>query len=89
MPISDETIREELLTQIGAQKSVAPRDVAQALTSEGEDWRSLLPRIRTQAVHLHGEKLLIFIRKRKIVSPAGLKGVYRLGAPETEPGGAK
>ncbi len=74
-------IRSEILRQTGEKTSVAPRDVAQALVKEGEDWRKLLPGIRAEAISLHSEDQLVFIRKKKIVSPEGLKGVYRLGRP--------
>jgi len=78
MSVKDEQIRAELEKQITAAASVAPREVAQALAEDGEDWRKLLPRIRHQAVLMHGEGALVFIRKKKQVEPAGLKGVYRL-----------
>lgn len=78
MSVADNDISAEILTQIAEKQSVAPRDVAQKLTSEGEDWRKLLPRIRRMATALHGDGLLVFVRKKKIVSPIGLKGVYRL-----------
>jgi len=77
----DTDIRSEIVKQMDEKTSVAPRDVAQALTADGEDWRKLLPHIRQQAVVLHSEERLVFIRKRKIVSPEGLKGVYRLARP--------
>lgn len=87
MSVADNDIRTEILAQIGEKQSVAPRDVAQKLASEGEDWRKLLPRIRRMATALHGDGLLAFIRKKKTVSPTGLKGVYRLARPgEESPG---
>ncbi|MEX0299719.1 MAG: DUF3253 domain-containing protein [Kordiimonas sp.] len=79
-------IRSEILRQTGERVSVAPRDVAQVLTRDGEDWRKLLPKIRAEAISLHGENQLVFIRKKKIVSPEGLKGVYRLGRPAADDG---
>lgn len=81
MAITDDNIRDEILKQMGEKVSTAPRDVAQALTSKDDDWRKLLPRIRHISKLLHTEEKLLFIRKRKIVSPEGLKGVYRLAAP--------
>lgn len=81
MSVADKDIRAEILVQIAGKPSVAPRDVAQGLSGEGDDWRKLLPRIRQIATALHSEGLLAFIRKKKIVSPVGLKGVYRLAKP--------
>lgn len=83
MPIEDSKVEAEILTQITSKTSVAPRDVAQALVQEGEDWRKLLPRIRQQAISLHNEGKLAFIRKKKVVSPVGLKGVFRLARPQS------
>ncbi len=81
MTVTDDTIREEILRQIDGGKSVAPRDIATVIAPEGEDWRRYLKRIRAIAVALHSEDKLVFIRKKKIVSPDGLKGVFRLAAP--------
>ena len=81
MAVKDEAIRAEIETRIAGDKSVAPREVAEALAPEGTDWRKLLPRVRLQAVSLHGEGKLDFIRKRKVVPPEGLKGVYRFARP--------
>ncbi|MCJ9428216.1 DUF3253 domain-containing protein [Kordiimonas marina] len=81
MAVGDDAIRSEILKQITGDKSVAPREVAEALAEEGSDWRKLLPRVRLAATKLHGEGLLVFIRKRKVVGPEGLKGVYRLARP--------
>ncbi|MBL4837724.1 MAG: DUF3253 domain-containing protein [Kordiimonadaceae bacterium] len=78
---ADNEIRDEILKQTAEKASVAPRDIAQALTVGEEDWRKYLPRIRQQATALHGEGQLVFIRKRKIVPPEGLKGVFRLAQP--------
>tara|TARA_R110002096_G_scaffold328994_3_gene522963 strand:+ start:458 stop:727 length:270 start_codon:yes stop_codon:yes gene_type:complete len=79
--VADTDIRSEILRLTGEKASVAPRDVAQALAGEGDDWRKFLPRIRAEATVLHGEDQLVFVRKRKIVPPEGLKGVYRLARP--------
>lgn len=84
MSVADSDIKTEILVQIAAKSSVAPRDVAQSLTSGDDDWRKLLPRIRQQATMLHGEGKLAFVRKKKIVSPDGLKGVFRLAKPRVE-----
>jgi len=84
MSVADSDIRAEILKQIAGKASVAPRDVAQTLAVDGLDWRKLLPRIRQIATALHGEGLLAFVRKKKIVSPVGLKGVFRLAKPERD-----
>lgn len=84
MGIAEDRIENEILRQIEGAVSVAPRDVAQALAAEGEDWRKLLPRVRAAAVRLHGSNRLIFLRKRKAVGPEGLKGVYRLARPQAD-----
>lgn len=84
MSVSDQRIEQELLTQINAAKSVAPREVAMALSAAGEDWRRFLPRIKQVAARLHDAQQLVFVRKKKVVAPEGLKGVYRLAAPGFE-----
>ena len=78
---ADSDISNEILKQTAEKTSVAPRDVAQALVKDGEDWRKYPPRIRQQAKALHAEGKLAFIRKRKVVSPDGLKGEFRLAQP--------
>lgn len=78
---SDTDIEMTILEMIAEVNSVAPREVAQRLAKEGEDWRKYLTRIREQASVLHTKEKLVFVRKRKIVSPEGLKGVYRLARP--------
>lgn len=81
MPTSDQAIREAILALLETAKTVAPRDIAQQVAVEGEDWRKYLSRIRAEAVKLHAEGLLHFIRKKQVVDPAGLKGVYRFSKP--------
>ena len=82
MAVQDQQIEQEILNQIANAKSVAPRDVAMAVAEDGEDWRRYLSRIRAVAVSLHGNQQLLFIRKKKSVSPDGLKGVFRLASPQ-------
>lgn len=77
MSVSDDAIRDAILALLDTGKTIAPREVAQRLASDEEDWRKYLTRIRAEAVKLHAEGLLHFIRKKKIVDPTGLKGVYR------------
>lgn len=82
--VSDEAISDELLKQISSGRSAAPREIATALTTGDADWRKLLPRIRAIAVGLEKQGRLVFIRKKKVVSSEGLKGVYRFGLPLEE-----
>ena len=82
MPVGDDRIEQEILLQVAAARSVAPRDVAMAVTPEGQDWRSFLSRIRAISIRLHSQGKLILVRKRKSVEPSALKGVYRLASPE-------
>lgn len=79
---SDEDIRQAILDQIEAARSVAPREIALTLAADGADWRIYLPRIRALATILSHEGLLVFVRKKKIVEPEGLRGVYRLASPK-------
>jgi len=81
MAVTDAEINAEILMQISEKPSVAPRDIATRLAADGEDWRKYLPRIRQLATALHKDDQLNFIRKKKIVSPIGLKGVFRLAKP--------
>jgi len=82
MSVGDDRIEQEILQQIAAARSVAPRDVALAIASEGQDWRSFLSRIKAISIRLHGEGRLILVRKRKSITPSTLRGVYRLASPE-------
>lgn len=79
--VIDQRIESEIIGQTARARSVAPRDVAVALARDGEDWRKYLPRIRQVAISLHADGKLLFIRKKKSVSPIGLKGVFRLASP--------
>ncbi|WP_286829994.1 MULTISPECIES: DUF3253 domain-containing protein [Kordiimonas] len=84
MAKADTDIRQAILDHLEDTRSVAPREIAQVLAEEGEDWRKYLPRIRIEAVKLHADGLLVFIRKKKVVSPEGLKGVYRFSKPAAD-----
>lgn len=78
----EEAMQSKLLELISEGPSIAPREAALALVKEGQDWRKLLPLVRAQAKVLHAAGKLNFIRKKKIVSPDGLKGVFRLAKAE-------
>jgi len=81
---TDAKIDAEILMQIDTVPSAAPRDVAQKIAASDEDWRIYLPRIRQRATALYEMGQLDFIRKKKIVSPVGLKGVFRLAKPASQ-----
>lgn len=79
--ISDSDISKALIKSIAGARSVAPRDVALTLMKPTEPWQKLLPRIRSVAVNLQKTGELVFMRKKKIVDPERLKGVYRFARP--------
>ena len=82
--ISDNEISKALLSAIAEARSVAPREVALSLMKPTDPWQKILPRIRSVATQLHKSGDLVFIRKKKIVDPEGLKGVYRFAKPESQ-----
>lgn len=82
--ISDSDISNALIKAIAGARSVAPRDVALTLMKPSEPWQKLLPRIRSVAVDLYKGGDLVFIRKKKIVDPEGLKGVYRFAQAKSQ-----
>ena len=82
--ISDIEISKALMKAIAEARSVAPRDVALSLMKQTDPWQKILPRIRSVAVTLHKNGDLVFIRKKKIVDPEGLKGVYRFAKPDNQ-----
>jgi len=75
--LQNDDIRAALLAATGEKRSVAPRDVAMVLASESEDWRRLLPAIKREATVMADQGLLVFLRKKKIVDPRTVKGVFR------------
>lgn len=85
MRISDGDILDEILEQITKQKTVAPRDIAVSLTNargaEGDDWRKILPRIKKIGTAMAIAGKIVFWRKGKVVSPNGVRGIYRFAAP--------
>ena len=68
-----------LVAEAGADRSIAPEQVARA--AAGQDWRRVLPQVRATAVGLARDGRLVILRHGKPVDPDGFKGVYRLGAP--------
>lgn len=85
MTITDQQIGAEIESQTSKARSVAPRDIATKLVEQfavDMQWQKLLPRIRSVAQKMEQGGSLVFIRKRKVVPSAGLRGVYRLAKPE-------
>jgi len=69
-------------------RTICPTDAAQAFAAargEGEmGWRAHLQGVRTAAVRLADAGRLVIYRKGKPVDPHDFRGVYRLGAPNSE-----
>jgi hypothetical protein len=78
--MSEPAIREAILALVaerGAEKSICPSEAARALDAEG--WRSLMTRVRHEAVRLAQEGRIEILRKGKPVDPgAEIRGVIRL-----------
>ncbi len=78
--MSEPAIREAILALVaerGAEKSICPSEAARALDAEG--WRSLMTRVRREAVRLAQEGRIEILRKGKPVDPgAEIRGVIRL-----------
>ncbi|WP_371345882.1 DUF3253 domain-containing protein [Ancylobacter sp. IITR112] len=80
---SEEAVEAAILSvagQPGAAKTVTPEEIARSVAT-GPDWQSLLPSVRRGALRLAEAGRLILYRKGKPVTPAELRGVYRLGLP--------
>jgi hypothetical protein len=78
--MSEETaIEAEILRQAvlrGAEKSLCPSEVAQAM---GPDWRSKLSAVRRAAIRLALAGRIDILRKgRKVEDPREVRGVIRL-----------
>jgi hypothetical protein len=68
----------------GAEGSISPSDVAQALA--GEAWRPLLGAVRRVAAGLAATGRIDILRKGKPIDPAELHGVVRLRIRATDDG---
>ncbi|MFG1479587.1 DUF3253 domain-containing protein [Xanthobacter sp. V4C-4] len=73
----------ELAGACGPGRTVAPADVAQAV-APGEHWQRVLPQVRRSAIALAETGRLLIYRKGKVIDPAELRGVYRLGLPRND-----
>lgn len=78
--MSEPVIREAILAQTtarGADKSICPSEVARAVAPE--DWRSVMTRVRREAIVLAREGQIEILRKGKPVDPSEeIRGVIRL-----------
>ncbi|MFG1393941.1 DUF3253 domain-containing protein [Xanthobacter agilis] len=73
----------QLAAACGADRTLAPADVAQAVAPP-ESWQRALPQVRRSAVALAEAGRLLIYRKGKVIDPAELRGVYRLGLPRDD-----
>ena len=72
----------ELLLGPDAPRSVSPEAVARQ--AGGEDWRRLLPQVRSEAVGLARRGRLHILRHGKPIDPDAFKGVYRLSLADED-----
>jgi len=72
-----------LAAAAGPGKTIAPGDVAHAV-APGDGWQRALPQVRRSAVALAQAGRVLVYRKGKVIDPAELRGVYRLGLPREE-----
>lgn len=77
-PVVDDAIL-SLIATCGEGKSICPTEAAQK-AHPGEQWRQILPRVRTAAIRLALEGRINILRKGKPVDPSDFRGVYRLAA---------
>ncbi len=80
---TEEEVRAALLRmarQRGPAKTFCPSEVARAL--EPEDWRPLMPAIRTVAAALAASGALCCTQRGEPADPATVHGPIRLSVPE-------
>ncbi len=70
-----------LLVEIEPGKSLAPETVARAV--DAENWRRILPQVRSAAVGLARQEKLVILRHNKPADPDTFKGVWRMRAPDS------
>ena len=87
MAITDEMIQKSMIFLLKSGKSVAPRDVAQHVAAEGEDWRVYLPRIKSIALSLHKAGKMTVLRKGKPLTADSIRGLYRIAGADFTAGG--
>ena len=64
-----------------ARRTVIPEEVARAV--DAENWRRVLPQVRSTAIGLARQGRIVILRKGKPADPEALKGVFRLALPTT------
>ncbi|WP_102958480.1 DUF3253 domain-containing protein [Mangrovicella endophytica] len=71
---------EAMVAERGPGKTVCPSEVARHLAGADEKrWRLLMKPIRREAEALVASGSVVLRRKGRIVDPATLKGIYRIG----------
>jgi hypothetical protein len=74
-----------LLAKAGPGKTIAPMDVAVALSSNDEkEWRKLMAVIKLAAKRLASSGQIELLRHNKPVPAAELRGLYRMRLPTVE-----
>lgn len=69
----------ELLIRRGPGKSICPSEVARALA---DDWRALMPDVRTVASKMTAEGRLVITQQGRAVDPRTARGPIRLALPD-------
>ena len=89
-PATETAAGEAILALLGTQRSIAPRDAAQALAArlagDGEPapaWQKLLPAVRRAALELARQGRIVLLRKGRPADPETVRGVFRLALPTT------
>lgn len=81
--MDQDTIRKTILVQVrqrGLEKTICPSEVARALG--GEDWRSLMPEIRSVGVELVNSGKIQIMQKGNVADPTTVKGAIRFRVTE-------
>jgi hypothetical protein len=79
-----ETIRKTILEKVrqrGVEKTICPSEVAKALG--GEDWRSLMPEVRSVGVELVNAGKIQIMQKGNVANPTTVKGAIRFRVTES------
>lgn len=85
--VSDQAIRDRILQKVqerGPEKTICPSEVARDLG--GEDWRDLMPQVRSVGIELAEEGAIVVTQKGQTVNPHQAKGPvrYRLSKTKTK-----
>lgn len=79
--LSAKALEAEIVRQVmmrGAGKTICPSEVARAVA---EDWRAVMPAVRTAAGRLAAQGLIDVTQKGQVVDIASARGPVRLGLP--------